>query len=190
MSIYEGPIQDLIEELGRLPGVGPKSAQRLAFHLLQVDIEDAERLADAIRNVKQKVKFCDRCYNVSELAECRICRDARRDPTVLCVVEEPRDVLAIEKTGEFRGRYHVLGGGISPISRARKTRLPNTRRIGCAKLPAVYCVAGSALGKPQSHGSERRTACDASRWMASAAIEHKTMGHMTHPPAFTSSNML
>lgn len=115
MSVYEGPIQDLIEELGRLPGVGPKSAQRLAFHLLQVDIADAERLADAIRAVKQKVQFCRRCFNVSELEECRICRDARRDPTVLCVVEEPRDVLAIEKTAEFRGRYHVLGGAISPI---------------------------------------------------------------------------
>lgn len=115
MSVYEGPIQDLIEELGRLPGVGPKSAQRLAFHLLQVDIDDAERLADAIRAVKQKVRFCRRCFNVSEHEECRICRDARRDPTVLCVVEEPRDVLAIEKTNEFRGRYHVLGGAISPI---------------------------------------------------------------------------
>jgi recombination protein RecR len=115
MSVYEGPIQDLIEELGRLPGVGPKSAQRLAFHLLQVDIADAERLADAIRAVKQKVQFCRRCFNVSEFEECRICRDARRDPTVLCVVEEPRDVLAIEKTSEFRGRYHVLGGAISPI---------------------------------------------------------------------------
>jgi recombination protein RecR len=115
MNVYEGPIQDLIEELGRLPGVGPKSAQRLAFHLLQVDIADAERLANAIRAVKQKVRFCDRCFNVSELEECRICRDARRDPTLLCVVEEPRDVLAIEKTNEFRGRYHVLGGAISPI---------------------------------------------------------------------------
>ncbi|HSK90481.1 MAG TPA: recombination mediator RecR [Euzebyales bacterium] len=115
MSVYEGPIQDLIEELGRLPGVGPKSAQRLAFHLLQVDIADAERLANAIRAVKQRVRFCRRCFNVSEMEECRICRDARRDPTVLCVVEEPRDVLAIEKTNEFRGRYHVLGGAISPI---------------------------------------------------------------------------
>jgi recombination protein RecR len=115
MSVYEGPIQDLIEELGRLPGIGPKSAQRLAFHLLQVDIADAERLANAIRAVKQKVRFCDRCFNVSELEECRICRDVRRDPTLLCVVEEPRDVLAIEKTNEFRGRYHVLGGAISPI---------------------------------------------------------------------------
>jgi recombination protein RecR len=115
MSVYEGPIQDLIEEFGRLPGIGPKSAQRLAFHLLQVDIDDAERLANAIRAVKQRVRFCARCFNVSELEECRICRDARRDPTVLCVVEEPRDVLAIEKTNEFRGRYHVLGGAISPI---------------------------------------------------------------------------
>ena len=115
MSVYEGPIQDLIEELGRLPGVGPKSAQRLAFHLLQVDIDDAERLANAIKAVKERVRFCARCFNVSEHQECRICRDARRDPTVLCVVEEPRDVLAIEKTNEFRGRYHVLGGAISPI---------------------------------------------------------------------------
>ena len=87
----------------------------MAFHILQVDIADAERLAGAIRSVKQKVQFCRRCFNVSEHEECRICRDARRDPTVLCVVEEPRDVLAIEKTGEFRGRYHVLGGAISPI---------------------------------------------------------------------------
>jgi recombination protein RecR len=115
MSVYEGPIQDLIEELGRLPGVGPKSAQRMAFHLLQVDMADAERLANAIRAVKERVRFCARCFNVSELEECRICRDARRDPTLLCVVEEPRDVLAIEKTNEFRGRYHVLGGAISPI---------------------------------------------------------------------------
>lgn len=115
MSVYEGPIQDLIEELGRLPGVGPKSAQRLAFHLLQVDLADAERLAETIRAVKQKVQFCRRCFNVSEFEECRICRDVRRDPSVLCVVEEPRDVLAIEKTSEFRGRYHVLGGAISPI---------------------------------------------------------------------------
>lgn len=114
-NVYEGPIQDLIEEFGRLPGVGPKSAQRIAFHLLTVDIADAERLSNAIRAVKQRVRFCRRCFNVSEFDECRICRDARRDPAVLCVVEEPRDVLAIEKTNEFRGRYHVLGGAISPI---------------------------------------------------------------------------
>ena len=113
--MYEGPVQDLIDEFGRLPGVGPKSAQRIAFHLLTVDPADAERLANAILAVKDKVRFCRRCFNVSEGEECRICRDARRDPSVLCVVEEPRDLMAIEKTAEFRGRYHVLGGAISPI---------------------------------------------------------------------------
>ncbi|HUH07273.1 MAG TPA: recombination mediator RecR [Egibacteraceae bacterium] len=113
--MYEGPIQDLIEELGRLPGIGPKSAQRMAFHLLTVEHADAARLADAIMSVKEKVRFCARCFNVSEQDECRVCRDARRDPSVLCVVEEPRDVQAIERTAEFRGRYHVLGGAISPI---------------------------------------------------------------------------
>jgi recombination protein RecR len=112
---YEGPVADLIEELGRLPGVGPKSAQRLAFHLLAIDATDARRLAQAIVEVKERVRFCARCFNVSEQDECRICRDPRRDPSVLCVVSEPRDVLAIEKTAEFRGRYHVLGGAISPI---------------------------------------------------------------------------
>lgn len=113
--MYEGPVQDLIEELGRLPGVGPKSAQRLAFHLLTVDRADAERLAGAIVAVKDRVRFCARCFNVSEHEECRVCRDTRRDPSAVCVVEEPRDLLAIEKTSEFRGRYHVLGGAISPI---------------------------------------------------------------------------
>jgi recombination protein RecR len=112
---YEGPVQELITELGRLPGVGPKSAQRLAFHLLTVDEADARRLADAIVGVKQRVRFCQRCFNVTDAEECRVCRDPRRDPGVLCVVEEPRDLVAIERTGEFRGRYHVLGGAISPI---------------------------------------------------------------------------
>ena len=113
--MYEGPVQDLIEELGRLPGIGPKSAQRLAFHLLTVDPADADRLAGAIKGVKERVRFCSRCFNVSEHEECRICRDARRDAGVLCVVEEPRDLIAIERTAEFRGRYHVLGGAISPL---------------------------------------------------------------------------
>ena len=113
--MYEGPVQDLIEEFGRLPGIGPKSAQRLAFHVLIMESADATRLANAITSVKEKVRFCERCFNVSELEECRICRDTRRDPHLLCIVEEPRDVQAIEKTGEFRGRYHVLGGAISPI---------------------------------------------------------------------------
>ena len=113
--MYEGIVQDLIDELGRLPGVGPKSAQRIAFHILAADPVDVLRLADALREVKATVRFCSVCGNVSEDDQCRICRDARRDLTVLCVVEEPKDVVAIEKTREFRGRYHVLGGAINPI---------------------------------------------------------------------------
>ncbi len=114
-SMYEGAIQDLIDELGRLPGVGPKSAQRIAFHLLASDTVDVERLASALVRVTREVKFCRICGNVSEAEECRICRDPRRDVTVICVVEEPKDVMAVERTREFRGRYHVLGGAISPI---------------------------------------------------------------------------
>lgn len=113
--MYEGVVQDLIDELGRLPGVGPKSAQRIAFHLLQADPVDVKRLVDALTEVKAKVRFCSVCGNVSEEEQCRICRDARRDRTVICVVEESKDVIAIEKTREFRGTYHVLGGAISPI---------------------------------------------------------------------------
>lgn len=113
--MYEGIVQDLIDELGRLPGIGPKSAQRLAFHLLQAEATDVERLADVMREVKRRVKFCSICFNVSEEEQCRICRDPRRDPSVLCVVEEYKDVVAIERTREFKGRYHVLGGAISPI---------------------------------------------------------------------------
>jgi len=113
--VYEGVVQDLIDELGRLPGVGPKSAQRIAFHLLQADPVDVRRLADVLVEVKAKVKFCSVCFNVTEDDQCRICRDPRRDPTSLCVVEEYKDVVAIERTREFRGRYHVLGGAISPI---------------------------------------------------------------------------
>jgi recombination protein RecR len=113
--VYEGVIQDLIDELGRLPGVGPKSAQRIAFHLLQSDPADVRRLVSALTEVTDKVKFCELCGNVAEELQCRICRDPRRDGTILCVVEEPKDVVAIEKTREFRGRYHVLGGAISPI---------------------------------------------------------------------------
>jgi recombination protein RecR len=113
--VYEGAVQDLIDELGRLPGIGPKSAQRIAFHLLAAEPADVSRLAAVLQRVKDEVKFCTICGNVSEAEECRICRDARRDLTVICVVEEPKDVVAIERTREFRGRYHVLGGAISPI---------------------------------------------------------------------------
>ncbi len=113
--MYEGPVQDLIEELGRLPGVGPKSAQRIAFHLLAADPVDVARLAHVLTEVKDKVRFCRICGNVAEAEECRICRDPRRSTEVICVVEEPKDIVAIERTHEFRGRYHVLGGAISPI---------------------------------------------------------------------------
>ncbi len=113
--MYEGAVQDLIDELGRLPGVGPKSAQRIAFHLLAADPADVRRLVAALTEVKDRVRFCTVCGNVSEQEQCRVCRDPRRDLTVLCVVEEPKDVVAIERTREFRGRYHVLGGAISPI---------------------------------------------------------------------------
>ncbi|HVU92284.1 MAG TPA: recombination mediator RecR [Jatrophihabitans sp.] len=113
--MYEGAVQDLIDELGRLPGVGPKSAQRIAFHLLAAEGADVERLAATLLRVKNEVKFCTICGNVAQADVCRICSDARRDPAVICVVEEPKDVVAIERTREFRGRYHVLGGAISPI---------------------------------------------------------------------------
>ena len=113
--MYEGAIQDLIDELGRLPGIGPKSAQRIAFHIIQSERVDISRLADVLRTVKEKVKFCIECGNITEEELCRICRDPRRDPTSFCVVEESKDVIAIEKTREFRGKYHVLGGAISPI---------------------------------------------------------------------------
>ena len=113
--MYAAPVQDLIDQLGRLPGVGPKSAQRIAFYLLKLPKEDAERLAEAIVEVKAKISFCRRCWNVAEGELCEMCRDERRDPTIVCVVEEPRDIVAVEKTQEFHGLYHVLQGAISPI---------------------------------------------------------------------------
>ena len=113
--MYEGIVQDLIDELGRLPGVGPKSAQRIAFHILGADSDDVQRLAEVLLEVKSKVQFCSICGNVAQSETCRICSDPKRDLTVLCVVEEPKDVVAIEKTREFRGRYHILGGAINPI---------------------------------------------------------------------------
>jgi recombination protein RecR len=113
--VYEGVVQDLIDELGRLPGVGPKGAQRIAFYLLAADPEDVRRLAATLVEVTVRVRFCRTCGNVAEEDECRICRDPRRDLSVICVVEEPKDVAAVEKMREYRGRYHVLGGAISPI---------------------------------------------------------------------------
>lgn len=114
--MYEGAVQDLIDELGRLPGIGPKSAQRIAFHLLSADPVEVRRLVDALTEVKARVRFCEICGNVTQEDQCRICRDPRRALTQICVVEEPKDVVAIERTREFRGRYHVLGGAINPIA--------------------------------------------------------------------------
>ena len=113
--MYADALQQVIDELGRLPGIGPRSAQRLAFHLLETDPADVERLTTAIVEMRARVRFCNRCFNIAEDDLCTICADARREGTVLCVVEEPRDVVAVERTAEFRGRYHVLGGAISPI---------------------------------------------------------------------------
>lgn len=113
--MYEGIIQSLIDELGRLPGIGPKSAQRIAFHVIQSERSDIERLVEVLRTVRERVKFCTLCGNISEENECVICRDPRRDESLICVVEESKDVVAIERTREFKGRYHVLGGAISPI---------------------------------------------------------------------------
>jgi recombination protein RecR len=115
VSPYAKPVEVLIDELGRLPGIGPKSVQRIAFHLLKTDRVDAKRLADAIVAMKDKVAFCERCFNVAEGPECGICNDPERDATLLCVVEEPKDIAALEKTGAFRGRYHVLLGAINPL---------------------------------------------------------------------------
>ncbi|HEV7948506.1 MAG TPA: recombination mediator RecR [Glaciihabitans sp.] len=113
--MYEGIIQELIDELGRLPGIGPKSAQRIAFHILQTETYDVTRLAEVLLEIREKVRFCEICGNVAEQATCSICRDPRRSAATICVVEEAKDVVAIERTREFRGLYHVLGGAISPI---------------------------------------------------------------------------
>ncbi|GAB3275480.1 recombination protein RecR [Microbacterium sp. MEC084] len=114
--MYDGIVQELIDELGRLPGIGPKSAQRIAFHILQTPTFDVSRLSELLREVRERVKFCEICGNVSEQETCAICRDPRRNPALICVVEDAKDVAAIERTREFRGLYHVLGGAISPIA--------------------------------------------------------------------------
>ncbi len=128
--MFEGPIQRLIDELSRLPGVGRKSAQRLAFYLLNIEETDARRLAQAIIDVKEQMRLCHRCFNVTASDECTICRDVRRDPTLVCVVERAQDIAVIESTQEFRGRYHVLGGALSPIDGigADQLRIEELRR--------------------------------------------------------------
>ncbi|AUI62279.1 recombination mediator RecR [Amycolatopsis sp. BJA-103] len=138
--MYEGVVQDLIDELGRLPGVGPKSAQRIAFHLLAADPADIARLQEVLGKVKEGVQFCEICGNVSEQETCRICRDTRRDLTVICVVEEPKDVLAVERTREFKGRYHVLGGALDPLSGIGPEQLRMREllaRIGGAEISEI-----------------------------------------------------
>ncbi|HET6287502.1 recombination mediator RecR [Amycolatopsis sp. QT-25] len=138
--MYEGVVQDLIDELGRLPGVGPKSAQRIAFHLLAADPADIARLQEVLGKVKEGVQFCEVCGNVSEQETCRICRDTRRDLTVICVVEEPKDVLAVERTREFKGRYHVLGGALDPLSGIGPEQLRMREllaRIGGAEISEI-----------------------------------------------------
>src|SRR5580658_6017904 len=115
MPVFAGPIQDLVDELGRLPGIGPKSAQRIAFHLLEVPKEEALRLASTIAQVKDRIRLCERCFNVGEGTLCSICSDSRRNSSIVCVVEVPRDIVAVERTREFHGSYHVLGGALNPI---------------------------------------------------------------------------
>ena len=115
MALFAGPVQDLIDEFGRLPGVGPKSAQRIAYHILKISTVDALRLSTAISEVKERISFCDRCFNIAEGTECALCLDPSRDGSMVCVVEESRDIVAVERTQEFKGRYHVLQGAISPI---------------------------------------------------------------------------
>jgi recombination protein RecR len=115
VAVYTGPVQDLVDELGKLPGIGPKSAQRIAFHLLQLPRDDALSLARAITEAKDRVSWCERCFNVASAPLCDICNDDRRDGSLICVVEEPRDVVAVEKTHEYKGRYHVLGGALNPL---------------------------------------------------------------------------
>jgi recombination protein RecR len=138
--VYEGVVQDLIDELGRLPGIGPKSAQRIAFHILQADSADVNRLVEVLQTVKARVRFCDTCFNVAESEQCRICADPRRDRTQLCVVEEPKDVLAMERTREFKGVYHVLGGAIDPMGGVGPDDLKITelfRRLGQEPIEEV-----------------------------------------------------
>ncbi|GAC1305415.1 MAG: recombination mediator RecR [Acidimicrobiales bacterium] len=146
--MYAGLVQELIDELGRLPGIGPKSAQRIAFYLLKLPKEDALRLSSVIAEVKDKVSFCTRCFNVAEGQLCEICLDTRRDPTLLCIVEEPRDIVAIEKTQDFRGRYHVLQGAINPMEGVGPDQLrirELVRRLGEEEIAEIILCTNPNL---------------------------------------------
>ena len=149
--MYTGPLRSLIDELGRLPGIGPKSAQRIAFHILKVPDEDARRLADAIIAVKEKTTLCEICFNVAESgAWCAVCSDDRRDPEMLCVVEDPRDVVVVERTG-FKGRYHVLGGALSPLDGVGREQLRMEELLGRVKegviREAIVCTNPTIEGE-------------------------------------------
>ncbi|MDH4118960.1 MAG: recombination mediator RecR [Acidimicrobiia bacterium] len=146
--MFEGPLQRLIDELARLPGVGRKSAQRIAFHLLSIDDTDARRLGQAVLDLRDQVRHCTRCFNVTSSDECAICRDARRDPSVVCVVERPQDIVVVERTQEFRGRYHVLGGSLSPINGIgpSQLRIPELRnRIGAESIAELIIATNPTV---------------------------------------------
>src|ERR1700682_2320835 len=145
MNPYEGPVQTLIDELGRLPGIGPKSAQRIAYYLLKAAPDDANRLAKSITEAKARVSWCRRCFNIAQGELCAFCRDERRDARVLCVVEEPRDIVAVERTQEFRGRYHVLQGAISPIEGVGPEQLRVKELL--ARIPAEEISEGIRSGE-------------------------------------------
>ncbi len=137
--MYAPPVQRLITELGKLPGIGQRTAQRLAFHIMRADLQDATALADAIREVKEKIRLCEICFNLADEPRCRICQDERRDTTLICVVEEPGDIQPLERTHEYRGRYHVLGGALSPIDGIDPEDL---------KLDELYARVGDGGGDP------------------------------------------
>src|SRR5580704_127771 len=152
--MYEGVIQHLIDELGRLPGVGPKGAQRIAFALLAGDPEDVRRLAAALIEMTERVRFCKTCGNVAEAEQCRICLDTRRDETVICVVEEPKDVAAVEKIREFRGRYHVLGGAISPNLEGEATATYIARLVKPMGIRVTRPASGLPVGGDLEYADE------------------------------------
>jgi recombination protein RecR len=146
--VFAGPIQDLVDELGRLPGIGPRSAQRIAFHLLEADRDSALRLAQAIAEVKDRIRLCEQCFNVAETDLCTICADERRDRSVICVVEDPRDIVAVERTREFHGTYHVLGGALSPIDGVGPEQLrvrPLLVRLGTQTVTEVILCTNPNL---------------------------------------------
>ena len=163
MALFEGPIQDLVDELGRLPGVGPKSAQRIAFHLLKVAKEDALRLARSIVEVTEQTVVCEVCFNITTALRCSICSDGRRDQTVVCVVEDPRDIVAIERTREFRGRYHVLGGALNPIEGVGPEQLRVPRSCSArASTPTASPRSSSARTRTSRATPPRCTSPDSS----------------------------